>query len=319
LGLACQAHESLHQRFPYTANLHFQRTGGVILSRPSVSPHANLLPFLDQAVLSKKIDFDLMISDVHGKLPVDGTVVFNEGLQISEDGGLFTIVRPVRDFPVLVEVLNTTVPVFLCPSDTPVAGGNNYRACMGFGPAMFAPTPRFPHRENGNGAGAFVHARGTRAGEFGDGLSNTVFFSEKLIGDRNPDVFTPWWDTYYFPGNTNLVAEVEIACRFLPQDEPPHDSYGGTTWLLGGYKQTYYNHLFTPNSRAGDCTSGGAYGGGHGAYTALSFHRGGVNVVLGDGAARLISDSINLDVWRALSTRAGSRFDPPERGFGGIP
>jgi prepilin-type processing-associated H-X9-DG protein len=36
-----------------------------------------------------------------------------------------------------------------------------------------------------------------------------------------------------------------------------------------------------------------------------SFHSGGVNTLLGDGSARFIKDSIDLLVWRALSSRAG--------------
>jgi prepilin-type processing-associated H-X9-DG protein len=46
---------------------------------------------------------------------------------------------------------------------------------------------------------------------------------------------------------------------------------------------------------------------------ARSYHSGGVNVCLGDGACRFASDSISLDIWRALGTisNAGNReYDP---------
>jgi prepilin-type processing-associated H-X9-DG protein len=36
-----------------------------------------------------------------------------------------------------------------------------------------------------------------------------------------------------------------------------------------------------------------------------SRHPGGVNLLLGDGSVRFVSDSIDLDTWRALGSRSG--------------
>ncbi|MDE2508097.1 MAG: DUF1559 domain-containing protein, partial [Planctomycetota bacterium] len=36
-----------------------------------------------------------------------------------------------------------------------------------------------------------------------------------------------------------------------------------------------------------------------------SRHPGGVNMMMGDGSARFIKDSVNLITWRALGTRNG--------------
>ncbi|MEX1232361.1 MAG: DUF1559 domain-containing protein [Planctomycetaceae bacterium] len=85
-----------------------------------------------------------------------------------------------------------------------------------------------------------------------------------------------------------------------PSANPPHDSYGGSSWLFGGWRHTWYNHIRTPNSPGWDCATGV---GGGGAVTARSFHFGGVNIVLGDGSGRFVSDSIDLAVWRALASR----------------
>ena len=38
---------------------------------------------------------------------------------------------------------------------------------------------------------------------------------------------------------------------------------------------------------------------------ASSAHPGGVNVLMGDGSARFIKDSIALNIWWSLGTRAG--------------
>ena len=39
---------------------------------------------------------------------------------------------------------------------------------------------------------------------------------------------------------------------------------------------------------------------------ARSYHTGGVNVSLGDGGVRFVSDNISLTVWQAYGTRSGS-------------
>jgi prepilin-type processing-associated H-X9-DG protein len=38
---------------------------------------------------------------------------------------------------------------------------------------------------------------------------------------------------------------------------------------------------------------------------ARSLHPGGVNLALGDGSVRFVSDHVDLAMWRAAATRAG--------------
>ncbi|MCF0234413.1 MAG: DUF1559 domain-containing protein, partial [Thermoguttaceae bacterium] len=38
---------------------------------------------------------------------------------------------------------------------------------------------------------------------------------------------------------------------------------------------------------------------------ARSHHSGGVNAAMGDGSVRFVSETINLDTWKALSTTQG--------------
>ncbi len=42
-----------------------------------------------------------------------------------------------------------------------------------------------------------------------------------------------------------------------------------------------------------------------------SFHRGGANFLMGDGSVNSINDSIDLDLYRALSTIAGEEVTEP--------
>jgi prepilin-type processing-associated H-X9-DG protein len=145
-------------------------------------------------------------------------------------------------------------------------------------------------------------------GDFRDGTSHTILFSEKILGDGIPTRFTPWSDYFYVRQRDIVTADDAVsACGSLSSANPAHDSYVGWTWLFGGWNATWYNHILPPNSPVPDCGAGGegVAGGGPGAYTARSFHSGGVNASFADGSARFISSTIDLSVWRAVSTRAG--------------
>lgn len=283
LGLATQNHVATHDgALPSTSTNGFDPQGQNLLA--SISFHRNLLGFLDLSAVHSEIDFSEMPINQPGAPPGFVNAALNR-------------------------LLTVRVPVFLCPSDVQRPGATNYRANMGYGPGVYAPGPPALSSFLGNAAGAFVHGRSTRVGEFSDGLSNTVLASEKLIGDGDPQRYTPWTDYFFFLGGDFLSADDAIqACGSLSQPNPAHASHAGWTWLLGGWNSTWYNHILPPNSPVPDCSAGGneMAGGGHGAYAARSFHQGGVNAVFTDGSARFISNQIDQLIWRSLSTRAGA-------------
>ena len=69
---------------------------------------------------------------------------------------------------------------------------------------------------------------------------------------------------------------------------------------------TLYNHVAAPNTNS--CAGQGFPGTMTNMamqVSANSYHRGGVNVLMGDGAVRFASDSIDLTVWRNVGTRDG--------------
>lgn len=269
---ACSAHESARGEFPYSSVTFFDRNRQ---RHPACSPHERLLPYLDQGAAYAEIDF----SDY----PIDLAAA---PLSSSHNGTLIPI----------------TIRVFRCPSDPGLAGGNNYRACMGFGPGIFTPTQTSTCTDPGNGAGAFVNGRALKAVEFFDGLANTIMFSERVVGSRG--VYRPYCDYRIYLGNICTLTDAVDICGSLVAG--PTDSNGGSTWLFGGWRHTWYNHVLTPNSRIPDCSAGNMIeGGGNGAYTARSYHPGGVNAVSAGGSARFINESIDERVWRALSTRDG--------------
>jgi prepilin-type processing-associated H-X9-DG protein len=78
----------------------------------------------------------------------------------------------------------------------------------------------------------------------------------------------------------------------------------GEAWMIDGGAFTTYNHVASPNSKVVDCMRhmGGATT--IGTIPARSLHAGCVNVAFMDGSVRSLSESIALEVWRAIGTRS---------------
>lgn len=269
---ACSAHKSARRAFPYTAVTYSDGNNNL---HPACSPHERLLPYLEQNPVYTQVDFN--------DYPID---VAAAPLSSLHNGGL----------------VHLAISVFRCPTDARFSGGNNYRACMGYGPGIFTAAETSMCTDPGNASGAFVNGRSVSAAEFLDGLSATVMFSERVIGSRG--AYRPFSDYRVYLGNICTVSDAMGICSSAFVG--PTDSNGGATWLFGGWRQTWYNHVLPPNARIADCNSGPiSSGGGNGAYTARSYHPGGVNSATADGSARFVSDNIDLFVWRAISTRRG--------------
>lgn len=279
LGTACQNFESARRVIPsYLGRSPVSNPGPV---GSNISVQAQLLPYLDQHPLYDRIDK-------------------------RENGSGMATDPPGSEHN--SELLTTAVPVFACPSDSVDSGEVSYRGCTGTTPGVHATIP-----ETDVGAakiGAFIRFDGLRFSMMKDGLSQTVLFSERLVGDHDDSVLTPSGDiadmsqvppqgwSYLYPN------DAVTRCRFVTSADAPHWSHAGSTWLLSGYTQTLYNHVLAPNSAIPDCGSGDGVG-FHGAVSARSYHTGGVNVVFADGAARFVSEDVDLGVWRALASIRG--------------
>lgn len=283
LMLATSGHEAARGAFPVTSVVSGDMVDGKFTTIfASISPHRSLLGYIDPAMFGK-MDFN------------DKSVPYENAIPGSESSANQAIIR-------------ASVPVFLCPSDSMPPGGNNYRANMGTGPEIFSQAD-YPHDgplDSGNRSGAWVNGNSLRPQHFRDGLSHTIMLSEKIIGDGNRAVYTPHRDRFGSPVDFRLANDAVKACRNYAVPNPDYsDSFSGMTWLFGGFSNTWYNHVVTPNSRVPDCSLMLRAGGGAGLYTARSFHPGGVNAAFGDGAVKFISDSVDIAVWHAISTRAG--------------
>jgi prepilin-type N-terminal cleavage/methylation domain-containing protein/prepilin-type processing-associated H-X9-DG protein len=241
-------------------------------------------------------------------------------------------------------VMYTKMATMLCPSDnvkvpswTP-QGFKNYVSNMGGPPIVYAWTgllvPMQPSLNSYPGrASGYVN---NNCGSFGmegvtDGTSNTAMFSETLVGSGpNANLVTlastTRKTTYLFPSGLNYgpdqgatagasVLQFVQTCQALPGTTvafgglPPAS---GNLWISGnansGTIWDSYNHWLPPNSLGCDNQNDGntgGYGSEQDGEPPSSNHPGGVNMAMGDGHVQFIKNSVSLQAWWALGTRAG--------------
>ena len=162
------------------------------------------------------------------------------------------------------------------------------------------------------GPGAFYPNKQLKTSSFLDGLSKTICAAE-VKG------YTPYQRDGRAAGNLQMPSSpAGLPAGGQSKFTPPT---GHTEWVDGRTHQAGFTTLFTPNttvspsfasgmdidwtnSREGKSTSARTYA----AVTARSFHNGVVNVVMMDASTRGVTDTVDLLVWRALSTRNGRDF-----------
>jgi len=286
IGLAIHNYMGSHKVMPFGKGPSY--AGAPVYAR--WSQHALLLPYLDQAPLYSTLDFNYP-PDTPG---MGGVVAF----------------MPAYSHPSLKNFSGsrTVVPVFMCPSDLsptdPWQAQNNYAGNQGGWLCDRSDQPAAPTDNSPNEVqtGIFYFLSKVGPSDVTDGMSNTVFFSEKIRGRGTPD---PRSDMYIIPHQTSLAATYNTCQAVNPASATPLTSKWGYSWVMGENCCTQYNHVATPNSK----TCGGT--GFPGTMTnmamqvsASSRHTGGVHTMMGDGAVKFVSDNIDLNLWRAIGSRA---------------
>jgi prepilin-type processing-associated H-X9-DG protein len=227
--------------------------------------HVSLLPHLEQTSLFGQFDFSLNGMEYHGPL------------------------------------LYQRVPVFECPSDDSrkqvpkFPAVTNYHGNWGTGNLMYGNNGIFSYHDDRPGFVLFLPLRFIT-----DGLSHTAMLSEAVASDDSSHRLRVFWE-----GPLTEIAQFEqfvSACREAPRQSARRKTIArGRPWLECGMNWTIYNHVLTPNQPS--CSYGPSISGG--AFTSGSFHGRSVNVAMADGSIRNIDDGIELEVWRAVGSRAG--------------
>jgi prepilin-type N-terminal cleavage/methylation domain-containing protein len=182
--------------------------------------------------------------------------------------------------PNTTNVCNKRITVLSCPSDTPNRPfGNltNHNYAVNFGNTGYG------QQSSLNGVlfqGApFANKVAFKFKSITDGTSNTLFVAEVQQGQgRDLRGFSWWGDasefTTYLGPNSTLPDRIYTSyyCNSIPKAGLPCAAAAGSNPTM---------------------------------FASRSKHTGGVQVVLGDGSARFVSNNINLSTWRALSTTQG--------------
>ncbi len=289
LGIAIQNYELLLRGLPPGA-LVTRLPGGSIWTS-YLGPHARILPFLEQNNVFAAMNIDTVYGDLLNK-----------------------------------EAVGRVIDGFLCPSEVrrePLAhasfgniGGVNYGFCMGDWYVWNGvDQPEVPTRA------AFGVNLSRRWASFTDGLSHTLLMSEVKnyqVTIRDCGAFSQINDPDNVPPPT---ADPLAVC-------PEYQGGGSCVVFRNGHTQwvemSVHHNGFTTAWPPNRVTPGGPgltrpdvnvisvreRNGGptFAAITSRSFHPGGVQSLLGDGAVRFVAQTVDGDVWRALGTVGGGEM-----------
>ena len=132
-------------------------------------------------------------------------------------------------------------------------------------------------------------------------------FSERVRGGGDDKRPSPSQDIYVNSTFVSTADDTIRGCRVAARAASEGFGQSGKWWYWTGREWTLYSHAQEPNGRVPDCLQG-ANQPSHGMATARSNHPGGVNVLMGDGSNRFVSETISRAVWRGLGTRSGGEL-----------
>jgi prepilin-type N-terminal cleavage/methylation domain-containing protein/prepilin-type processing-associated H-X9-DG protein len=278
LGLALQNYASIAEKLPVAGTYDMQDP------HDSYSVHARLLPFLEQGNLYSEVDLNA---------------------------------EPATQ----PDVIRQRIATYLCPSEindvarvtaTKTTYPQNYGVNFGTW-FLFDPV------SGQSGDGALTLNRQARLAEFRDGTSNTIVFSEvKAYQAYVRNTSEPNDLNAPYPNNADEVLDLAASGSF-------RGSVGHTEWTDSPAHQSGVTFVLAPNTKVpfkdnqqlfdidvltqveGSSATKPSYG----VITSRSYHSGGlVNAAYMDGSVRSVTGTIDLEVWRALGTRAGGEVIP---------
>jgi prepilin-type N-terminal cleavage/methylation domain-containing protein len=287
IGLGMHNYQETNGSFPPTTCIP-RTASGAYAPGDGWSIQPRVLPYLEGNALYSQINFDLPY----------GSATMSNG----------TLVKTIRLDP------------FLCPDEI-----NDTQRVTSAGVADHYPINYVVNAgvwfvwdpaTNRGGDGAFYPNSKLRPADFLDGMSNTICASEakaytpyyRNAGKSAPDPTLP-----------TSPADIQTLAGEAKMGPELMNNAGHTEGVDGRVHHCGFTTVFGPNAEVLVTQGGASYDvdwtnqqeGRHAtkktfaAITARSYHPDIVNAVMMDGSVHTIADTIELTVWRALSTRAG--------------
>jgi len=235
---------------------------------------------------SQKLPFSRGAEGFMGLLPwLEENVLYERLRKTYGPGGFDDSTENIHEVPQL----------FLCPTDTARAIGANYLPCGG------------RREENYPKHRGFASRGVTSLREITDGLSNTLFYSERLLTHHMPDPFEDryrWLLSIY--QHIETESEFDELCLALYARDA--EVRLGTGQITSMAQFNTFGTVYPPNSPSCGLASSGMapYELGYlRVYTANSLHPQCVSVAFGDGAISTVSNFVSPSVWTAQGTIAG--------------
>ncbi len=293
LGLGLHNYHQTNDKFPIggACNQGVPNTNCIIWN--GMSAQAQMLPYLEQTAIYNSINFSLA----------------GPGEPSNSNSTAW----------------NTKVNVFLCPSDGNAGANSNnfnsYYGSAGTTSGTFTPgSTNTPGSYFGTSTGLFSFSTTYGLRDVTDGSSNTVAFSEQLVGDGSfPATNTKRVNGVVNAGGVSGYSDVElsgtgwqtdlVACSTAYKNGPVLSNVG-QYWIVGSTGFTMFNTVVPPNSTLypwGSCKSGG--GGspeGMNYSNVSSNHSGGANFLMADGSVRFIKNTISIPTYWSIGTRANN-------------
>jgi len=278
LGLALHGYHDVNNAVPPTAS--GDEVNGILRSNFGMKPR--LLPYMEQSAVYNALNWTH--DDSHAS-----------NLTVSR---------------------NIFIATFMCPSDPnrshPTWNGSSYPNNIG--------THKVPPGSSSGGplTGPTYKLDLQAAFGFGgipDGLSNTAAFSEYIKGDgtfTKHGLHLTYFNNPKLPDKPGQTPdEYRQLCLAQSTSAPPSAAnshqYKGERWLWQDcHRGGGYSHIMAPNERS--CWFNSGANTDQTVVAAASYHSGGVNLLLCDGAVKFVKSSISLPTWRAIATRSGGEL-----------